>query len=101
MILDLGKAVKASSVTVKFGPVPGANVQIKVGNSDARSAANLNSMTTVASETNVSGTTTFQIPHPVSGQYLVIWFTKLPPLSGQAGKYEEAIYSPIQIKGTS
>ena len=55
LILDLGKAVRVTSITVRFGSVPGANVQIKMGDSDARSAANLAAMTTVASQADVSG----------------------------------------------
>jgi serine/threonine protein kinase len=93
LILNLGKPVQVTSVTVDFGSVPGANVEIREGSSDARSATNLASMQTVASVNNVSGKYTFTVAHPVSDQYLVIWFTKLPPVAGSNGKHKgQAVY---------
>jgi len=100
LILDLGKPVKVSSITVTFGAVPGANVQIKIGNSNARSASNLASMVTVASADNVSGSYTFSVQHPVLGQYLVIWFTKLPPMAQTGNKYMAQVFG-VAIHGTS
>jgi hypothetical protein len=100
LILDMGKPVKITSVAVTFGSEPGANVELKIGNSEARSAANEESMTTVASATDVSGTQTFTIAKPVTGQYLVVWFTKLPPLAHARGKYMAEIFSII-IRGTA
>jgi hypothetical protein len=100
LILDLGKPVRVSSITVTFGSVPGANVQIKVGNSNARSEANLASMTTVASQADVSGIATFTVRQPVSDQYLVIWFTKLPPMAQGGNKYMAQIFGVV-VHGTS
>lgn len=100
LILDLGRPVKVSSVTVTFGAVPGANVQIKVGNSDARSESNLSSMTTVASQNDLSGSYTFNVQHPVAGRYLVIWFTKLPPMAQGGNKYMAQIFG-VAVRGSS
>jgi hypothetical protein len=100
LILDLGGPYRVSSITVTFGAVPGANVQIKVGNSDARSAANLASMTTVASQTDVSRSYTFIVQHPSEGRYLVIWFTKLPPMAQANNKYMAQIFG-VAIRGSS
>ncbi len=100
LILDLGKPVKVSSITVTFGTVAGANVQIKVGSSDTRSASNLNSMTTVASKNDVSGSTTFNVQRPVDGRYLVIWFTKLPPMTSGGNRYMAQIFG-VAIHGAS
>jgi serine/threonine protein kinase len=99
-ILYLGGPENVSSLTVTFGSQPGANVEILEGNSPARSKANLESMTTVDSLSNVSGATTFTVAHPVTARYLVIWFTKLPPLAGSQGRYEAQIFSVV-IHGTS
>jgi hypothetical protein len=99
LILDLGRPVRVGSITVTFGSVPGANVQIKMGASDTRSAANLASMTTVASMSDVSGSTTFTVRHPVTDQYLVIWFTKLPPMQG-GNRYMAQIFG-VAIHGAS
>jgi hypothetical protein len=99
LILDMGKAVRVSSVLIKFGNEPGANVDIKVGDSDVRSAANEESMTTVASAVDVSGSHMFTIAKPVSDRYLVVWFTNLPPLAGAHGKYMAQIFTII-VSGT-
>jgi hypothetical protein len=98
LILNMGKQVRFSSVTIKFGPTPGANVQLKVGNSDARSSANLSSMTTVASASNVGGSYTFHVTSTTAGQFLVIWFTKMPPAS--SGHFMAQVFS-VMIRGTS
>jgi len=100
LILNLGKQVTVSSLTVKFGSVPGADVQIKIGDSPLRDAQNLASMTNVASATNVSGAYTFKIGHPVSGEYLVIWFTKLPPMASKHGWFMAQILS-VSVDGSS
>ena len=99
-ILNLGAPARVSSVTVTFGQAAGAVAQLKVGSSDLVSRANLHSMKTVAGPSSVSGTYTFNVQHPVSGQYLVIWFTKLPPLAGQSGKFEAQIFK-VLITGTT
>jgi hypothetical protein len=100
LIIDLGRPVRVGSVAVTFGPMPGADVQIKMGDSDARTAANLAAMTTVASKGNVSGSYTFTVRQPVTDQYLVIWFTKLPPVSKGGNKYMAEIFGVV-IRGTS
>ena len=78
LILGLAKPVQVTSVTVTFGDIPGADVRILIGNSPARSPANLASMKIAASANDVSNTTTFPVTGKVTGQYVVIWFTKLP-----------------------
>ncbi|HXW88488.1 MAG TPA: protein kinase family protein [Streptosporangiaceae bacterium] len=98
-ILNLGGPVRVMSVTVTFGSVPGANVEIKVGDSGTRSPANLAAMTTVASADDVSGTYTFTVASSVTGQYLVIWFTKLPPMASPPNTYAAQIYSVV-VRGS-
>ena len=60
LVLDMGKPVKISQVRVKFGSTPGANVQIKVGNSalppDPAAAGPL---PTVAQANGIGGSYTF------------------------------------------
>jgi hypothetical protein len=100
LILDLGKSARVSSVTVTFGSVPGADVQIKMGSSDARTKDNLEAMSTVATGDDVSGSYTFTVAHPVTDRYLVIWFTKLPPISQGGNRYMAQIYGVV-VRGTS
>jgi serine/threonine protein kinase len=99
MLIDMGKAVRYSSVTITFDSRPGANVRLLTGNSSARSKQNLLSMKQLAARTNAVGTVTFTISSQVTGRYLAIWFTKLPPQPGAAGKYEARIYN-VTVRGT-
>lgn len=95
LLLDMGKPVTFRSVLVTFGAIPGADVKLLVGNSATRSAANLESMTTVAAANDVGGPVTFRISSPASGRFLVIWFTKLPPKPGSAHWFMAAVYNVV------
>jgi serine/threonine protein kinase len=100
LILDMGRPVTITSVTITFGTAPGADVQLKIGNSNARSAANEQSMATVASMNNAVGQQMFTITKPVTGRYLVVWFTNLPQVPHVPGKYRAEIFT-IMIRGTA
>jgi hypothetical protein len=107
LILNMGHSVRIRSVKVTFESAPGAGVQIKVGNpsnpappqgtqadvSLAESVAN--SMTTVAQQSNVSSTVTFTVNSSASGQYVLIWFTKLAPMTGHPNKYQGEIFNVV------
>ncbi len=96
LLLDMGKPVRLSSVQLTFGPEAGANVNIEVGSNPSVSPAGLASFTRVAKEKNAgSGTQTFQTSGSASGQYVLIWFTKLPPLAGSNGQFEAFIYNVV------
>jgi hypothetical protein len=99
LILNMGSPVTITSVTIEFGAVPGANVELKEGDSDVRSVANEQSMATVAARNDVFGSETFTIAKPVTDQYLVVWFTKLPPLAHTRNKYMAQVFN-IVIRGT-
>ncbi len=100
LLIEMSKAVTFRSVVVTFGSAPpGVDVKLLVGNSATRSAANLNSMTTVASANGVSGTVTFPISSSATGRYLVIWFTKrLPPKPGGGHWYMAEVFNVV-IRG--
>ncbi|MGA3153437.1 MAG: protein kinase family protein [Streptosporangiaceae bacterium] len=98
LILDMGKPVRVSSVTVQFAGIPGAEAQLKIGNSDARSPANLASMTDLTPVTGVQGSYTFTVHSSASGQFIVIWFTRLPSVGG--GKFMGQI-TAITIQGAA
>ncbi len=99
LIIDMGRAVKFSTVTVTFNSQQGASVKLLVGNSATRSKQNLDSMTTVASVSNPTGPVTFHITGKTAGRYLVIWYTKLAPAPGANGKFEAQVFN-ITVKGT-
>ena len=96
LILDMGRPVRVRSVTVTFGAEPGADVAIEVGNDDALAASTLSSSTTAAAADGVGGTHTFRITRPSRRRYLLIWFTKLPPIG--SGRYQAQI-SNVVIRG--
>ncbi|MBO4269403.1 serine/threonine protein kinase, partial [Microbispora triticiradicis] len=73
-----------ADVTVSLGDAAGATVQLKVGD-----AADLGSLRTLAEAKGASGTVTLTPSKATTGQYVLIWFTRLPPY---AGKYRGTIY---------
>jgi hypothetical protein len=97
LLVDLGRPARLSSVTVTFGRVPGANVRIELGNSDVRSPATLGTFRAVARRDDVSGTVMFPVRSAATGRYVLIWFTKLPPLS--PGRYEAKVYNVV-VRGS-
>ena len=100
LILDMGKEIKLSSITVEFGTTPGADVAIRVGNDGSRTEASLASFTTVAQATGLSGTHTFAARPAATGRYVLIWFTRLPPqANGPKSHYEAEIFNII-VKGS-
>jgi serine/threonine protein kinase len=109
LILNMGRPVRLSSVQVTFESTPGADVQIKIGNpsnpsppqNDPTVAQSIaNGMTTVAQRSDVSGTVTFPVSSKASGQYILIWFTKLAPMANHSGKFQGDI-SDVVVKGSS
>lgn len=100
LILDMGKQVSLTSVQITFGPVPGADVQIELGNNNTRAPATLSSFTTVASGSNLPSTYTFTVHSKATGRYVLIWFTKLPPQSATSKGLYEARIRNIVVRGT-
>jgi putative peptide zinc metalloprotease protein len=97
LILDMGRPVTVSSVTITFGRARGADVSVEVGNHNRLAAATLPTFTTVASADGVGGTHTFTAGRAVRGRYVLIWFTKLPPAG--PGWFAAKIFS-IVIRGS-
>src|SRR5579875_775737 len=106
LLLDMGRPVRLSQVTIQFGPVCCAHVHIGIGGASAAAALNgpgaevasPQGFTTVASTTHAAGTDTFHVSSTARGQYVLVWFTSLPPLQGSPGKYEAQIYN-IVLRG--
>jgi cytoskeletal protein RodZ len=91
LLLDMGKPVTVTSVEITLGSTPGADLQLRTGN-----APQLADLKTVATATNAGGVVHLQLAAPAQGQYLLIWFTKLPPDS--SGTFE-AFVSGVSLKG--
>jgi hypothetical protein len=87
LLLDMGGAVKLSGLRLVLGDPLGTDVQVRVGN-----RATLAGLATVASATDVGGTVRLPVTSAVSGRYVLVWFTRLPP-NGQQSQYQVAVYS--------
>jgi hypothetical protein len=98
LLLNLGKQVKLSQVQVQFSSSCCTAVNIDLGNSD--SPASESGFSTVASSSKASGTTTFTVSSSAKGQYVLLWFTSLPPLQGNSNEYEAQVYNVV-VRGTS
>jgi len=95
LILDMGKQVRLSQVVVQFGTSCCTDVQIEIGNTDTPVPSSLSSFTSVASSTTAHGVTTFNVSSNTTGRYVLIWMTRLPPLTGSAGEYQAQIYNVV------
>jgi hypothetical protein len=98
LLLNLGKQVKLSQVQVQFSSSCCTAVNIDLGNSG--SAASESGFSTVASSSKASGTTTFTVNSSAKGQYVLLWFTSLPPLQGNSNEYEAQVFNVV-VRGTS
>jgi eukaryotic-like serine/threonine-protein kinase len=86
LLLDMGSPVTVSSVQLVLGTQQGADIQVRVGTTAA-----LADLSTVATATNAGGSVRLSAATRVSGRYVLIWFTALPP-NGQ-GNYQVSVYS--------
>ncbi|MFG1620040.1 protein kinase family protein [Nonomuraea wenchangensis] len=87
LLLDMGKSVQVSDVVATLGSSPGANVELKMGD-----APELGSLKTVATAKDASGKTTLKPDQAATGQYVLIWFTRVP---ADAGKFHGTIYEVV------
>ena len=92
LLLDMGRVVTVSSVQLVLGPQPGADAQLRVG--DSPSPAGL---TEAAAVSGAGGSVRLTAPHPAKGRYVLIWFTRLPPIS--PGKFQVYVYG-LTVNGT-
>jgi hypothetical protein len=101
LMVDMGKRVHVSSVTVTFGDAPGTHVRIEVGNNPAGAgSAPPPGFTTLGRSTNAAGQVTFTAHSTKSGEYVLIWFTKLAQQSGQPGHYQADVFNVV-VRGSS
>jgi transcriptional regulator with XRE-family HTH domain len=91
LLLDMGQPVVITSARIMLGSIPGADLELRVGDVPA-----LADLATVASAVNAGGTARLYPARPVRGRYVLIWFTLLPPDS--SGTYQ-AYVSGIRLKG--
>ena len=82
LLLDLGRTVTATRVTIRLGSTPGADLEVRAGTSDA-------DLRVVASSADAGGTVRLRLASHPHARYMLIWFTLLPP--DTAGTYQADI----------
>ncbi len=90
LVVDMGHSVTITSVRVLLGSIPGANVQLRIGDSTQA----LGDMGVAARARDAGGQISLRAAAAYHGRYVLIWFTKLPPDGGvfQADIYEVAVH---------
>ena len=91
LLVDLGKPVAISGIRLTLGQVPGANLELRVGDSPTPAG-----LRTVASEAGAGGVVRLSLATQVVARYALIWFTKLPP--DPAGSFLASVYN-VKIYG--
>jgi hypothetical protein len=92
ILLDMGKTMTVTGVLLVLGSEPGADVQVRVGDSPY-----LADLPSIASEVDAGGTEQLTALAPAQGRYVLIWFTRLPP--GALGHYQVSVYH-VRVDGT-
>jgi F5/8 type C domain len=95
LLLDMGRTVRLSQVLVQFGTTCCAHVQIEIGNDSTTAASALSTFTVVQNSATAQGNTTFNMTKSVTGRYVLIWLTYLPPLTGSTNQYQAQIYNVV------
>jgi len=81
--------------------VPGTHVRVEVGNAGTGTAtAPPPGFTTVGKSGNAVGSVTFTGHGTTSGEFVLIWFTKLAPQAGQSGHYQADVFDVV-VRGSS
>jgi hypothetical protein len=91
LLLDMGRPVRIITAQIALGSIPGADIELRVGNVPA-----LADLRTVASAAGAGGILQLRATRRVRGRYLLIWFTLLPPDS--AGTFQASV-SSIRLEG--
>ncbi len=101
LMLNMGRNVNVSSVTVNFGSIPGTHVRILVGNTGTGTGnAPPSGFTLLGKSSNAFNQVTFTGHSTASGQFILIWFTKLASQSGQTGHYQADVFNVV-VRGSS
>jgi Helix-turn-helix domain len=92
LLLDMGSSVHVSAVELLLGPAAGGTIQLRAGDTPA-----LADLPVVAQAADPGGALTLEPGAPVTAQYVLIWFTQLPP--DNAGTYQAYVFN-VSVSGT-
>jgi hypothetical protein len=100
LLLDMGREVRLSQVSVLFGSKCCTTAEIYLGNSSAKSRTALNNFKLVAPSAAASGNHVYGASGDATGRYVLIWITSLPPKEGSANQYQALIYNVV-VRGVA
>jgi hypothetical protein len=91
LLLDMGKPVTVTSLKFTLGSIPGADFEIRAGDTPQ-----LTSLRPVAAATGAAGTVNLTLTKPQNARYILLWFTALPP--DGTGTYQARVYD-VSVTG--
>jgi len=91
LLLDLGKAVSVTTVTVTLGSPPGTTLELRLGAAPA-----LSELRVVTTATATRDQLNLRPASPAKARYVLLWFTRLPP--DGAGTYQLFVHQ-VAIQG--
>ncbi len=92
LLIDMGHAVRITSVRILLGSTPGADLAVRTEKVPSP-ATDQNQ----ASASNAGGVVRLDLARPKRARYLLIWFTVLPP--DPAGTFQVSVYN-VSVRGT-
>jgi len=91
MLLDLGRTVSVTTVTLTLGSPPGTALELRLG-----AAPDLSALPVVTTATAFRDQLSLPLASPAKARYVLLWFTRLPP--DDAGTYQLFVHQ-VAIQG--
>jgi hypothetical protein len=91
LLLDLGRTVTVTTVTLTLGSPPGTALELRLG-----AAPDLTALPVVTNATATRDQLSLPLASPAKARYVLLWFTRLPP--DDAGTYQLFVHR-VAIQG--
>ena len=91
LLLDLGRTVTVTTVTLALGSPPGTALELRLG-----AAPDLRALPVVTAATATRDLLSVPLASPAKARYVLLWFTRLPP--DDAGTYQLSVHQ-VTIQG--
>jgi hypothetical protein len=91
LLLDLGRTVTVTTVTLTLGSPPGTALELRLG-----AAPDLSALPVVTTATATRDQLRLPLASPAKARYVLLWFTRLPP--DDAGTYQLFVHQ-VAIQG--
>jgi hypothetical protein len=91
LLLDLGRTVTVTTVTLTLGSPPGTALELRLG-----AAPDLTALPVVTTATATRDRLSLPLASPAKARWVLLWFTRLPP--DDAGTYQLFVHQ-VAIQG--